>query len=68
MPKTLMIVPNETNGKGCKYEEMFLQGKRIQIKKGVVVAVPPIYKEVYEETTSSAIKGNLQERQLVIEA
>lgn len=56
MDKKLMIIPEKDNEP--EYEVMYVNGKRIQIRKGEQVAVSPFIKDLYDETSKQAVNAN----------
>ena len=56
MDKKLMIIPDDNNG--AEFEVMYINGKRVQIKKGEQVAVSPIIKDLYDETQKKYVTSN----------
>lgn len=56
--KTIMIPSREEKD---NYHVMFVQGKRIEIKKDEYVQVPDIYAEIQEECNMLSKKGTKRE-------
>lgn len=61
------IQASDLNEGKTEIELMFINGQRIEIKKGVDVEVRPIIKELYDECRQNFVKGNTQNGKLVLE-
>lgn len=64
--KVQLFIP-ETDDQKDKYFVLFVNGKRIQIRRGEYVAVDPIVKEIYEEHVALEREANRQKKPLALE-
>lgn len=67
MAKKQMNIGVSDLNKDDKFRVVFINGKRVQIKKGEDVEVDEIVKDVINESDTFRRKGNTQEKPLVIE-
>lgn len=64
--KTNLNVSLSELNKDDKYEVVYINGNRIQIKKGEDVMVDPIVKDVIKESSANRRRGNTQEEVLAL--
>ncbi len=61
MAKQQMNIGISELNKDEKFKVVFINGKRIQIKKGEDVEVEPIIKDIIKESNALRLKGNTQD-------
>lgn len=67
MEKVTIFIPLKEDCPQDQYETIFVQGKRVQIKKGAYVEVPKIYKDILEITQKTFRTVNSEQKELVME-
>lgn len=53
--------------KDDKYKVFYVNGERVQVQKGEDVMVKPIVKDIYRECEANRLKGNRQDKLLVLD-